>query len=122
MSTRSTHPAILSAPRTSVRLRRVSASAPAYPAREDFSSLDEDRVREAKIVTPVFPAQGHVVRMERSFSAQLLELGLRHNMDALVNKAQGYAEGSGQAVRTPAQQYEHAQNSFATPHLLRWRV
>lgn len=94
------------APRAAQRLRRISNAASPYETAEAGT----------RIVT-IVPAQ----RMEetqsrnswtqRNFSAQLLELGLKHNVEGLVRKAgQGFAAATPQGAHMS---YEQAQANFA---------
>jgi len=102
---------VLAAPRPRTALRRVS----------QMPALSAERDRYGQTVLPVAGVEGRAVGMGRSFAAQLLELGLKHNVEGLVNKADVAGEASGQPH--PTAQYELAQNNFSeAPHLLHWRV
>lgn len=56
-----------------------------------------------------------------SFSAQLLELGLKHNVDGLIQKAHEQLSYQGASPRSPQQtaaySYERAQDNFARDSL-----
>ncbi len=56
-----------------------------------------------------------------SFSAQLLELGLKHNVDGLIQKAHEQLSYQGAQARSPQQSaaasYERAQDNFARDSL-----
>lgn len=106
---------VLAAPRPRTVLRRVS----------QMPALTEVQDGYGQVVMPVAGVEGRAVGMGRSFAAQLLELGLKHNVEGLVNKASAAVEAQGQALGQshPTANYELAQNNFAeSPQLLRWRV
>jgi hypothetical protein len=84
---------------------------------------DAAAILPVQVVTSL-PAQREGAR---SFSAQLLELGLRHNVEGLVKKAQDQMEDIAQVGPSPMQRahahYENAQNNFSeTRRLLRTRA
>lgn len=101
----------LVAPRQRPLVRRISGAPTLADARHSFDEA----------IAPIGRAEGRAVGMGRSFAAQLLELGLKHNVEGLVNKASAAVEAHGAAH--PTAHYELAQNNFAeAPHLLYWRV
>lgn len=79
-------------------------------------------------VTPVTGVRGNAVpdtglNDGRNFSAQLLELGLRHKVEGLVNRAADHLAAAASAnATTPYDRYEAAQQNFADPHLVRWYI
>lgn len=94
------------------RLRRISGAASPYEAVDVGSGT-----RIVAIVPAAHGAASPPLRREpnwgtRNFSAQLLELGLKHKVEGLVRKADG-ADTVGLASAQSAHgQYERAQNNF----------
>jgi hypothetical protein len=107
------------------RIARRSGSpspyAPPYIAEQDELSFDQNTI--ALRITPIYPAHlQHRDQLPRlSFSAQLLELGLKHNVDGLIQKAHeqlGYAGAEQSSPQHKAtHNYERAQDNFARNHL-----
>ncbi len=97
-------------------LRRPSRSVSVY-----------QQAQQAAEVTPINGVRGNTVpdtglNDGRNFSAQLLELGLRHKVEGLVNKAADHLAATSNAPETPYDRYEAAQQNFADPHLVRWYI
>lgn len=76
-------------------------------------------------IAPTQSVHGNVLNQSgadgRSFAAQLLELGLKHNVEGLINKASGQMELQANAP-SPYDHYQAAQDNFADTHLVRWYV
>ncbi len=71
-------------------------------------------------ITPIYPASNQLGDglPHSSFSAQLLELGLKHNVEGLIQKASKQLSYEGalpsSAQRVAARQYERVQDNFAS--------
>lgn len=110
-------------------MRRVSGASSPYEAAQDdvqnTPTVSSTRIVGIARVQPK-PAQGFAQGFTpRSFSAQLLELGLRHNVDGLVRKAERlHAEQGAISTSTAQAQYERAQNNFTedAAGLFRWQA
>jgi hypothetical protein len=102
--------------RLSGRMARLSTAASPYTQQVGENVLDGAIGVE---ITPIYRAEHHPSdRLPGlSFSAQLLELGLKHNVEGLIQKAQHQLSYDGAQARSPqqraAKQYEQAQDYFA---------
>jgi hypothetical protein len=94
-------------------IRRPSRAVSPYVAQHGFADA---------AIAPIDGVRGGPVSNNRSFSAQLLELGLQHQVEGLINKASDQLAAQQGVRETPYDRYEAAQQNFADPHLVRWYV
>ena len=105
------------------RITRLSRSHSPYVVQQtdEFSAIEGDVV--GLQITPIYRTgfHGQNVLPGMSFSAQLLELGLKHNVEGLVQKAHEQLSYDSTSVLSAqhkaTQHYEQAQDNFSRDSL-----